>query len=100
VDRISISNQFLDLGPVLGNLAAASSLVAWNEIETTVSAEEKAAGKASSHWVILARDEADFGPLIEDLRWQMLTPVAGLPLWTDDYTSLWGIAHWSSHSGP
>ncbi|HVX15257.1 MAG TPA: fused MFS/spermidine synthase [Pirellulales bacterium] len=89
-----ISNQFLELGPVLANLAAASSLAGWEQLENTVPAEEKAAGKASSQWVILARDEDDFGPLIEDSRWQILSPSPELPLWTDHYTSLWGIAHW------
>ncbi|HEV3341279.1 MAG TPA: fused MFS/spermidine synthase, partial [Pirellulales bacterium] len=89
-----ISNQFLDLAPVLGNLAMVSSLVAWDQIELTVTAEEKAAGKASSQWVILARDEDDFGPLIEDARWRLLTPNADIPIWTDHYTSLWGVAHW------
>jgi hypothetical protein len=89
-----VSNQFLDLAPVLGNLATVSSLVAWDQIELTVTAEEKAAGKASSHWVILARDEADFGELIEDARWRLLTPNADIPIWTDHYTSLWGVAHW------
>jgi hypothetical protein len=89
-----ISNQFLDLAPVLGNLAAVSSLAAWDQIELTISAEEKAAGKASSQWVILARDEDDFGVLVEDARWRVLTPDARMPIWTDHYTSLWGVAHW------
>jgi hypothetical protein len=89
-----ISNQFLDLAPVLGNLAFVSSLVAWDQIELTISAEEKAAGKASSQWVILARDEEHFGPLVEDARWRLLTPNANIPIWTDHYTSLWGVAHW------
>ncbi|HWB14048.1 MAG TPA: fused MFS/spermidine synthase [Pirellulales bacterium] len=89
-----VSNQFLDLAPVLGNLAAVSSLVAWDQTESMVSAEEKAAGKASSQWVILARDDRDFGPLIEDARWRLLTPDATMPIWSDHYTSLWGVAHW------
>jgi hypothetical protein len=89
-----ISNQFLELAPVLGNLAVTSSLAAWNQTDMLVSPEEKAAGKATSQWVILARSEDDFGPLIEDSRWQILMPDFNRPLWTDHYTSLWGIAHW------
>lgn len=94
VAAFHISNQFLDLAPVLGNLAWASSLVGWAQDDLSVGKEEKAAGKASSHWVILARNETDVGPLIEDVRWRLLTPLPELPLWTDHHTSLWGIAHW------
>ena len=91
-----ISNQFLDLAPVLGNLARASALVGLdqNEPARRISDEEKAAGKTISHWVILGRSDADFGPLADDSRWRPLTAVPELPLWTDHYTSLWGIAHW------
>lgn len=89
-----ISNRYVNLAPVLGNLAAASALVAWEQSDSEISDEEEAAGKLTSQWVILARSEDDFGPLIEDVRWQVLTPVAELPLWTDHYTSLWGIVQW------
>jgi SAM-dependent methyltransferase len=89
-----ISNRYVNLVPVLANLATASALVAWEQSDSTVSEEEDAAGKLTSQWVILARSEDDFGPLIEDVRWQVLTPVPELPLWTDHYTSLWGIVEW------
>ena len=59
-----------------------------------VSHDERAAGKASSQCVILARSEDDFGPLIEDVRWRVLAPDDAFPLWTDRYTSLWGIVRW------
>lgn len=89
-----ISNQFLDLAPVLGNLAQASRLVGLDQQELFVSDEEKAAGKAASHWVILSREGEDFGPLADDARWQSLLPAPKLPLWTDHHASLWGIANW------
>jgi spermidine synthase len=91
-----ISNQFLNLAPVLGNLARASSLVGLDQNESSdrISADEKAAGKSTSHWVVLARSEADFGRLTDDPRWRPLARARELPLWTDHYTSLWGIAHW------
>jgi hypothetical protein len=91
-----ISNQFLDLAPVLGNLAHASQLVGLeqNDAGKGLTDEEKAAGKASSHWVIVARRRADLGPLTDDARWSPLLAAPDLPLWTDHYTSIWGIAHW------
>jgi hypothetical protein len=89
-----ISNQFLDLAPVLGNLASASHLVGLDQNEAWISDEEQAAGKSASHWVVLAKAEADFGGLVDDARWRPLAGAPELPLWTDHYTSLWGIAHW------
>jgi hypothetical protein len=32
--------------------------------------------------------------LAADARWHPLAGAPELPLWTDHYTSLWGIAHW------
>lgn len=91
-----ISNNFLDLAPVLGNLASASELIGLHQNETSelMNADDLAAGKAESHWVILARQEADFGSLAADPRWRPLAGASELPLWTDHCTSLWGIAHW------
>lgn len=86
-----ISNQFLDLAPVLGNLAQASGLVGLDQNDFDISLDETAAGKSTSHWVVLARRERDFGRLIADDRWRRLAAAPELPLWTDDYTSLWGI---------
>ena len=86
-----ISNQFLDLAPVLGNLARASSLVGLDQNDFDVSPDEADAGKSTSHWVVLARRKADFGPLADDARWRRLSAAPELPLWTDHYTSLWGV---------
>lgn len=89
-----ISNQFLDLAPVLGNLARDSNLEGLDATELHISEDEKAAGKTVSHWVALARSKDDFGRLAADAGWQPLRLDRRLPLWTDHYTSLWGIAHW------
>ncbi|MGH7135152.1 MAG: spermidine synthase, partial [Pirellulales bacterium] len=89
-----ISNQFLDLAPVLGNLAGASHLVGLDRNEASISDSELSAGKSVSHWVVLAGAETDFGSLADEARWRPLAGAPELPLWTDHYTSLWGIAHW------
>jgi hypothetical protein len=89
-----VSNQFLDLAPVLGNLAADLHLVGLDQNELAVSRAEAARGKSESHWVVLARKRSDFGPLTGDARWRPLSGRPSMPVWTDDYTSLWGIAHW------
>lgn len=86
-----ISNQFLDLAPVLGNLAKDLRLFGLDQLQG-VAREELAKGKSDSHWVVIARRRKDLQWLAGDDRWQPLAARPGLPLWTDDYTSLWGIA--------
>lgn len=89
-----ISNRFLDLAPVLGNLASDLGLVGLDQNEIAVSKTEEARGKSASHWVVLARNRRHLGSLADDARWRPLVGRPGMPVWTDDYTSLWGIAHW------
>jgi hypothetical protein len=93
-----ISNRFLNLAPVLGNLASALQLRGLDQNETgeLIDADDLAAGKTESHWVVVARREEAFGDLADDSRWRPLAGASELPLWTDHYTSLWGIAHWTT----
>ena len=45
-----------------------------------------------SVWVVLARDEGDFGQIAHSApRWVPLAADAGDPLWTDDYTNVLGV---------
>jgi hypothetical protein len=56
------------------------------------------AGKYSSHWIALARKQADLGelPLLpaagEEKRWTRMTPgdEPG-PLWTDDFSNVLSV---------
>lgn len=83
-----ISNLHLDLEPVLGNLAQDADLAALYQSDTQISAEEKARGKSGSQWLLMARDQADFGALADDERW---TPARSEPqsaVWTDDFSSI------------
>lgn len=89
-----ISNRFLDLAPVLGNLADDLGLVGLDQNEVAVSKTEEVRGKSASHWVVLARQRKYLASLADDARWRPLVGRPGTPVWTDDYTSLWGIAHW------
>jgi hypothetical protein len=60
-----ISNRYLDLGPVLGNLAADVGLVGFIENDS----DDNIPGKTSSSWVVLARDENSLHRLVhEDSR--------------------------------
>jgi hypothetical protein len=90
-----ISNRYLDLAPVLANLAAADGLTALVRGQGfgDLSAEERQEGFLASRWVVLARTASDLAPLTQDQRWQPLTGTAAAA-WTDDFSNIWRVFHW------
>ncbi|GIW82201.1 MAG: hypothetical protein KatS3mg105_4008 [Gemmatales bacterium] len=89
-----ISNRYLNLRPVVANLAAAVDppvvgLVANDE-------ENWFTGKAGSTWVIVARRQEDFGRLVRDSRWEPLEPHRDerVGVWTDDFSNLLSVFDW------
>jgi hypothetical protein len=87
---VHISNRYLDLEPVLGNLAADPELAA----DAGLPAGARLAalvchdsgvedeGKFASNWVALARRPEDLGRLVGSKRWEPLPPRPGQRLWT------------------
>jgi hypothetical protein len=61
-----ISNRYLDLEPVLGNLAADRGLAGFIEHDGIGGIP----GKAASSWVVMARRETTFDGLVHEGRWQ------------------------------
>ncbi|GGF33721.1 hypothetical protein GCM10011611_44970 [Aliidongia dinghuensis] len=101
-----ISNRYLDLAPVLADIAGSLGLAArhWSDEDSTDDADDDAAsassGEAStdekdaSEWVVVARAPQDLAAIADDNRWQALKPAAGRRVWTDDYSDLIGaLAH-------
>jgi spermidine synthase len=84
-----ISNRHLALGPVLGRLARTHGLVALEQQQDVSSGIES--GKASSDWMIMARDEADLRTLTSDPRWIKPAVSRSTPLWTDDFTNMLSV---------
>jgi hypothetical protein len=74
-----VSNRYLDLRPVLARLAEAEGLVGYWESDSS----GDYAGKTSSTWVVLGRDEKAFDRLMTAGRWhklcQEMTAVPGSP---------------------
>jgi SAM-dependent methyltransferase len=89
-----ISNQYLDLAPVLAGLAADAALTA--RVQTWVPAEpvDPARGRIGSQWALLARRVDDLGPLAADPRWQPLVASTGRAPWTDDLSSVLTAVRW------
>jgi hypothetical protein len=85
-----ISNRYLDIQKVLGNVAIDAGLVALVETDTT----EIQAGKLPSRWVIMARTKDDLGTLMGDSRWILLKGDPHMRVWTDDYSSILTVFNW------
>lgn len=87
-----ISNRYLDLGPIVGNIAAALNLTArrWDDEQDGDPDDPETAGKTASDWVIVARDDAALKAIAKDARWKVLPPSPGQGVWTDDYSNLLG----------
>jgi hypothetical protein len=87
-----ISNVYLNLEPVVANLAEARRLTAILRRDD----DQSFPGKSASVWVILGRKEADFGPLQAFLRelesskatWRHAKVDPDVGVWTDDYSNL------------
>jgi hypothetical protein len=62
-----ISNRYLDLEPVLGNLAEKTGLVGFIEKDYE---NRHVPGKAASNWVIMARHRANLDQLVHEERWR------------------------------
>ncbi len=89
---IHISSRYLDLEPILGNLAGDAGRTAriWRDV-----AAAGAVGRFGSVWVVMARSPEDLGPLAGDPRWKPLVCDTG-PVWTDDYSNVAGALRWKS----
>jgi hypothetical protein len=87
---LHISNRYLDLQKVLGNVASDARLVALVENDTT----DIRAGKLPSTWVVMARTKDDLGALIGDPRWVLLKGDSNARVWTDDFSSILTVFQW------
>ena len=92
---VHISNRYLDLEPVVGNLADELSLVSRVQYDDEVDPQTQP-GKNRSHWVVLARREHNLGALAADPRWTAVERRPAIGVWTDDYSNLLGVFLWGN----
>jgi spermidine synthase len=88
---IHISNRYLDLAPVLANIAQALGLASLRQYDSD---SDTQLGKTSSDWVLLTRKREYFGKLADDDRWKPLEPNPAVGVWTDDYSNLLRVFDW------
>ncbi len=88
-----LSSRHLDLGPVLGALAADLGLAALERFDIRTD-EEQARGLLSSRWVVMAREGRDLTPYV-DGRWLPLRTPPDAEVWTDDYADIVSAYRWN-----
>ncbi len=89
-----ISNRYIDLEPVIADLASDAGLVALTEDEVNVPEADQRAGRSPSHWVVIAGANADLGALTRDPRWVRLAAKPHGPIWSDDFSNPLALVHW------
>jgi hypothetical protein len=89
-----ISNRSLDLEPVLGDLANSRGLVCHAHDEVEPDPFSRAEGNDQSHWLVMARQPEDLGPLMKDSRWLPIQARRQPEVWTDDFSNLLKVFRW------
>jgi len=91
----NISNRFLDIQPVLAELAVTAGISALAREDLQISPEESLAGKEASQWVILTGNPRIFHEFQLDPRWQPLRRSPDHQVWTDDFSNLLSLFRWN-----
>ena len=85
---IHISNQFLDLEPVVGRITAETGFFGVVQYDNDPDAAETLVSlRVPSIWAVMARRPDDIAELAPDSRWLPLRGATS-PLWTDDYVNI------------
>ncbi|HEX2179738.1 MAG TPA: fused MFS/spermidine synthase [Actinomycetota bacterium] len=95
---VHISNRYLDLRPVVGNLSYDLGLVSLFR-SNPQTLEQTAMGRSASDWVVIGRSLGDLGPLAADSRWISLVAEPGARVWTDDFSDVFSVFRWRTQGG-
>ena len=85
-----VSNRYMDVE----SLASAVLLDGGLKGLVRYDDDEEPTGKASSDYVVAARNSEDFGLLNDDENWTAVEKPAGIQPWTDDYSNMMAIVRW------
>jgi hypothetical protein len=89
-----ISNLYVDVEPVLSNIAADLGLAAWIQTDDLISKEEQQLGKFSSTWLVMAPAREDLKALLANGRWRPCKTRPDFGVWTDDRSNLLRALRW------
>ncbi len=88
---VHISNRYLALEPVLGNLEEALGLVALRQFDFA----RGVPFKSGADLVVMGRRREALGPLATDARWTPLKKVKWVGVWSDDFSNVVSIFRWN-----
>src|SRR5204863_9846950 len=89
-----ISNRYVDLEPVLANLAQDARLVCRIQEDRDLSPNDKARGYSPSVWIVMAQDPSHLDRLTANQAWKTARARLGLGIWTDDFSNLVSVLRW------
>jgi len=89
-----ISNHYLDIEPVLAELAADAGAQALIRDYSLISGSDRRLADVGSQWVIFAQDERGLGSLFTDSSWLDMIEKPGMRVWTDDYSNILQVMLW------
>jgi hypothetical protein len=84
----NISNKYVDLASVLAGEAANLSLLGYQRTDTGVTADQAAAGKFPSAWLVMAPAAENLGGIPLQTDWRALQANPQQPVWTDDFSDV------------
>ena len=85
-----VSNRYMDVEGLVSAVlldAGLEGLVRYDD-------DEEPTGKASSDYVVAARQADDFGFLQDDMNWSDVEKPDAIQPWTDDYSNMLTIVRW------
>lgn len=85
-----ISNQYLDLAPVLANLAADAGFAAMMPGPRLSLPVEDPLAQMESNWIAVSRQAQNLAVLESQEGWGLAKARQGARLWTDDYSNILG----------
>jgi len=91
---LNVSNRYLDMRPILADLAGDAGLASIVQEDLNIEAYEQSRGKFASTWVLMARQRSDFAELMSQPRWHDFPRGFTRRRWTDDYSSVVDIIRW------
>jgi len=90
-----VSNRYLNLAPVLANLAADARASAWMLDNTIITEEQAKEGCLPSTWIVVTCDPADVASITSDSHWTAIHPDRRVGVWTDDFSNLVRVLRWN-----
>jgi spermidine synthase len=89
----NLSNRYLDLEPVVANIAGDLGLSCRIQHHVPSPAQRRL-GYTPSTWALLVRSPDDLGRLRTDDRWRACRPDPSARTWTDDYSNPLAVIDW------